>query len=446
MGPFMEYYSPKFKQFIKNLIKEKDLFTGEYDFIVPVQSKGAMLLNTLLVENELDLDNKIYYTRSFDYIPPSELQNKNLLLIDDIVFSGRTLEKEKNDLEKKGLKNIVKAAFLKHPLEENEEKKCKDLLSNTKICSKITKEAFHSYSVEMTQICMRERPTYPDHFKILISVDRPIEPEILDEIGSLVRYERSIAYNEWSLHFPRFNLDNGNELKKYDSAFKIRFRNSAINPLKWKISPVVFPSLTRKPEISELDQLEKSLFNILYKPWHDEEVKTIDLYESITLADRLTAVTNLIRFLEENNFNLHGIEFDLSNFHRYYGKEVSEEIKRVFSSFIEDRSNLGVSLEKDYGDLDIFRVPSLRIPIVQLLRETYLNDPENTGKPLKERTPIGLKVGDIARELGESIVTTSIGCESVNDSGYIVPMPNENLSRKYRACEIGVDMLNYEYY
>ena len=145
MGPFMEYYSPKFKQFIKNLIKEKDLFTGEYDFIVPVQSKGAMLLNTLLVENELDLDNKIYYTRSFDYIPPSELQNKNLLLIDDIVFSGRTLEKEKNDLEKKGLKNIVKAAFLKHPLEENEEKKCKDLLSNTKICSKITKEAFHSY-------------------------------------------------------------------------------------------------------------------------------------------------------------------------------------------------------------------------------------------------------------------------------------------------------------
>jgi len=450
MGSFMDYYLPKFSTFLKEFLSQRSLFTVNTDYIIPIESKGAMLLNSVIGNDGDDIRGKVVHSRALDYIDPSMLKNKFALLVDDVAVSGRTLEDYKQRLHRKGIKNVQKLAFIKHPnfdaeLEEAKRRK-EDINNRTDINFgfPVDRDAYHAFAMEIAKLSLNERPSYPDHFKVAISFDRVIEPEDLDGFGTLIRYNRSKYRNEWSIHYPFLELnDFKSKIKHYDSAFKIRLSNSAKNPYKWKICPVVFPSLERQPKTNELDELETEYYKVLHKDWHDSSTLESDLYESITLSDRVKSIAGLLNYLEDRGIFSREIGIDTGNLRKYYGPEISGTIEKFALEKLRLRKGLRVSFQNRDQDFEMNKIPELRIPIIALLDEKYETHPDNVGKANWDKSPVGLTVKEIAEELKSNLITTSIACEAVNDYGYIVPMIQDN-SRKYRDSEIGKELLRYE--
>lgn len=72
--------------------------------LVPLETKGAILLEHALQSvSEAPLP-PILYPKAFRYLPPEEAQRVRALLVDDVLFSGRTLKEAKRQLESAGVR------------------------------------------------------------------------------------------------------------------------------------------------------------------------------------------------------------------------------------------------------------------------------------------------------------------------------------------------------
>lgn len=99
--PVIKRFLPDLQAFLKNKV---NIFAGDYDYLVPVESKGAALFDWVYATMPQDLFTPpIRYPRSFDFLSSSELEGRRVAVIDDTVFSGRTLWRLKKRLEKRGV-------------------------------------------------------------------------------------------------------------------------------------------------------------------------------------------------------------------------------------------------------------------------------------------------------------------------------------------------------
>ncbi len=434
----MDHYLPKFKSFLF-----QDLLYYEADYIVPIKSKGALILEELVKRYKIDLRDKLVYERFFDFISPDFLTDKKIWLIDDVVFTGKTLHELSNSLKEKGIERIYKLAFLKRKVSGKRD--FQELLGDVRAFGEISSEEYGSFVKEITKLYLNKRPSYPDHISFIVTFEKPLTTNVLSELGCLIEYDRNPAIREFSLHYPFFKRIEKNKFKEYNGPFKIRLRNYVPDPLKWIISPVIFCSLTYQPQLNELDNeldiVEKEILKILSRDWHSEETKKIDLYESITLADRLIYTKIFIQYLSEMGIKAKKIELELENLEKYYGSQVCINLKEIINKVFYDDilTNISCIFEKSTEDIEIYKIPNLIIPILTLLYEKYLE--YNKGKTISERKSFGLTIKEIAKEINENIYTISAACELVNDYGYLIPLV-KLFSRTYRNSEMGEYIIN----
>lgn len=75
------------------------------DFIIPLETKGAILMELAFggIKKQFSDHFDIIYPRALDYLPIAKLRSSRFLIVDDAVFSGKTLKAVTEILEKKGV-------------------------------------------------------------------------------------------------------------------------------------------------------------------------------------------------------------------------------------------------------------------------------------------------------------------------------------------------------
>ena len=407
----IDYYLSSFKNKIQNLL-------DEVDYVVPTKLRGDLLLEEL-VNRKIDLGNKVVYDRFFDFVQPNFLANRKILLMDDIAVTGEELEKLSESLRKKGAKNIYKLAFLKRKTNNSE------LLQDVNALDEIDFSEYGYFVKELAKLWINKKPFY-DNISFKVIFDKLLTADMLSELGELIEYDRNPAIREISLHNPFFKTPENKKFKEYDEPLKIRLRNRIYNPLEWRILPVIFCSLTYLPNLNELDSIEKTLFKIFSRDWHSEETRNFNLYESITLADRIIYAKIFIQSLSEMGINAKKIEPELNNLEKYYGEIICKNLKEIINKVFYDMSINFYEFKKSPSYINTNKIPNLIMPILTLLHENYKSDKNYSGLTIKE----------IANEIKEDTYTISATCEFGYDHGYLVPSVRP-FSRTYGNSRFG---------
>ncbi|MGB8344228.1 MAG: phosphoribosyltransferase, partial [Ktedonobacteraceae bacterium] len=333
---------PQFKEFL-----ESEVLSQNYDFIIPIESKGALVLNEVI--SSLDHSRpKIMYSRAIDFLEPKEINGKRAAIIDDAVFTGKTINALANDLAKKGLSDVGKYAFALFDSEEAREYRHIDGINFSTI---LKKEQLENLIEELSQLSLKFRPSNPDHLLFSAYLRDNDSAEALLDIskyaGYVVEYKRHPMCKTWSVHYPSWSPEVDTRIARDSCSNKIRFNVDASGHVM-RISAQYFPSLLIAPDLSVSDPLWRESEKILSKPWQDGEVKTRNLYESFSLSTRLRQARNLISDIGKCGIALTDFRMEMPRLEQYFGKRVAIELESLWKSYAGSADNqANVILLKD---------------------------------------------------------------------------------------------------
>jgi len=434
---------PQFKEFL-----ESEVLSNDYDYIIPIETKGALVMKEVI--SEIDKPRpKILYRRAFDFLHPSEMKGKKAAIIDDAVFTGKTINNVAKELLDKGLNEIKKFAFI---LYESDEVKQHRQIEGLSFSTLMEKHQFENIIEELSNLYLKFRPSNPDHLLFSAYLPEPALGDALFELskysGFTVEYNRDPSIKSWSVHYPIWSPALDETISKDACSNKIRF-NIERNGYVIKFSSQFFPSLFVNSNLKISDKLWREINKILSRPWNDKTTKTRNLYESFSISKRMKQTKNLIRDIGEYGISLENLHLEKSRLEQYFGEKIASQLLDIWSSYLESdildegiRST--VSFDYEYP-LDIF---GLTKELMEVLHFEYIKENESEKNPYLWKS-VGRDIEELAQKTGRSKPEVAIGIEIMNDYGYCSPMfdvrkKNSQLEakRSYRLSEAGTFRLN----
>jgi orotate phosphoribosyltransferase len=440
----MKELLPSFRNFV-----ESEILPKNYDFLVPIETKGMLILEEIMAGLSRTRP-EIVCLRAFDYIPAEELQGKKVAVIDDSVFTGRTINKYAGKLiSYDRFRAVDRYAFILYDSEENQKhRKIEDI----KFCSILSRSELNLLLEEICQFSLRDRPTNPDHIILHFDLSKQIPHEALFEISTMagvtVEYKRNPDLRTWSIHYPEWSprIDTTYSCNAGPNKARITTDRSGI----WfRMSSQFFPTLAITPNFSIPDNLWEQYYNILSRPEHDEETEAKNKYESFTLALRSKQAKRFISEARDAGIPIEHIRLEISRLQRYYGKDLVRNLSNVFHKYLNDISAKVESGGKGKEFLDLpDDIHNLTKSIMEFLDYEYRRENSSVSDKYEWKS-VGRDIGEISRELGCPEIYGAIGAEILNDYGYCVPMfdlrpqnGKKEVRRSYRLAETGTARLH----
>jgi len=153
---------PRFRDFCA-----KEILENGFDYIVPIETKGMVFLEEALPPSLIG-GSHVLFRRAFDFIPPEEVADKTAALVDDTLVIGRTLNRSESELRSKGIDQISKYAFILYDDPKYREfRRVKDI----HFCSILSPLEYSLILEELSEISMKDRPSYPDHIVYFVQLN-----------------------------------------------------------------------------------------------------------------------------------------------------------------------------------------------------------------------------------------------------------------------------------
>lgn len=417
----------------------EEILNRDFDYIMPIESKGMLVLEQALPTDSMQR-SRVLFRRAFDFIKPEELHNKKVAVIDDTVVVGRTLHASAEYLKTKGIADVSKYAFILYDDSKNREFR---RLDGVDFCSILDKQEYLLILEELSQLSMKERPTYPDHIIIHAHLDDSYPTDVIAELcrscGTFVEYSKPDTARVCSVHYPTFapSLPPGSR----DSGPN-KLRLALAHRGDWiTFSPALFPSLTDRTKAVMSDPLAQQFQQLLTCPWQSGETKLMNLYESFTLSMRTHMARNFTSLLLKKGIGIKNLQVDSRRLKSYYSEHICSRLVKIIMDEISssaDESSSGVSLTSDETES-----PDVHTLTKELLTQFDLEyKAANDGVSDKfQWKSAGLNIDQLAERTGYSKIDVSIGVEILNSYGYATPMFSSDhsieLQRLYRSTEIG---------
>jgi hypothetical protein len=427
---FMASILPRFKQFCID-----EIFARNYDYLVPLESKGVLLLNQVLRENP-EQETRVRYLRAFDFDEPSSVAGKRIAIIDDTVVYGRALANAKGYLKARGATHVDKYACMLR-LDPDAPKTMDDVT----VASKVSLLQYDLMLEELSALTVQHRPAFPDHLSFVarFSAYSPAQSLVLSlrTIGILAEHRRTRGYVDYSLHYPHCApllpeqaADTGPN--------KLRFRLSG-DEQHLTFTPGMFPSITAPEELLGKDELFTTFYNSLARPWHSPDVKSLNLYEAFTLTIRARMAANFVVELERLGFAIADINLPAGGIMQYYGPTVGPKILEIAGKYVSGRRPSPALPPTTPSDQAVEAI-SLTQQLLHITRDAYVDHNHH----IKERgawESAGLNIEELAARTHYPRDIVSYGIELLNDYGHVVPMQItsgvQRLERVYRSTEVG---------
>lgn len=439
---------PIFKQFL-----ESEILTKHFDYLVPIESKGALVLEKIL--SQLDIKQPtVLYRRAFDFIETEELYGKTAALIDDAVFTGKTINNSAERLAKKGLADIQKYAFILYQSEEIQNERDIEGIKPSVI---LRRTEFDNLLEDLSQLSLQSRPSNPDHMIFSIPVLTEHMAEILFDAslstGYVAEYKRNPSVRMWSVHYPDWSplIDNAYAADTCSNKLRV-FVDDRRGIVKF--SAQFFPSLYINQNLCVMDDILWGKCHTLLSMHSNNqtiELKTRDLYESFTIATRLKQGKNFLSEISKTGIPTKNTSLETSRLKQYYSDGIAQELAVIWMDYTKDLHSEPAQLscknfceETDYPE-DIM---ALAKDLMTILDLDYKK--ENRQKQSRyEWESVGRDISELAQETRRPKLQTAIGIEILGDYGYCVPMFDmrkvngvQQAKRSYRLAETGTARLN----
>jgi hypothetical protein len=266
------------------------------EIFLPTETKGAHLLETAVdyarTQLGVSLNVPVMYTPGLAYLPAAELAARRVLLLDDATHSGRTLERQKQRVERYGAKDITLMACVGHALPRGEDhddslKGSQEYPVAIDCFSRVGSDLYREYLWQMAELVVsRGLPPEVDHHvfrlhlpgRLLDAWDRL--SWVLRRYGSL-SFDGPLTANEdivsMTLHFPEFPGAQQYPLNgpvTDEGVKKLRFFADLAND-SIHVVPMVFPALTIDAESP--DSLGEEYCRYVVRNWASGRATVGDL-------------------------------------------------------------------------------------------------------------------------------------------------------------------------
>jgi orotate phosphoribosyltransferase len=427
---------PQFRDFA-----ERHLLSGRYDYLIPVECKGMLILNDVLQHSDSSHSPEIINRRGLDFIPRERLAGKRVAVVDDTVFTGRTINRLINEIRRLGAAEAEGYAFL---LYDNDKLRGERHIDDVRVCNTLTPDEYRLLADQMSELSLRARPSYPDHLTFRVSfttaVDAGRVAAISSQRGMVVRHRRAPDHITWSVHWPdwtpqlaSYARDTGHD--------KMRFRMDPVSRHLYA-SPVVFPALEESADLDG-DELAAGFHAALSRPWHDPETRSRNTYEAFTLATRVKQATGFLADLRAWSNSVDSADLVPGALRSYYGP-ACPEVERLCNDGVrryapEPRQPRSMVL--DLEDTHPLRRHAAAAAIITSLRDDY--DRLNSDRPSEyEYDSVGRTVDELCQKTGLPEGLVVIVAEELNDNGHLSPLPFDRRTgdrplrlRSYRVTE-----------
>jgi hypothetical protein len=202
--PIMQGFLPELAAFLSEAV---GLSSGRYNYVVPVESKGAAIFDWVHKPDPINLlAPTILYPRAFDFLGEEDLRGRRVALIDDTCFSGRTLRRLKERLERRGLV-VDTFAFAMDETPAEPDDRDEGLRSHTRAAIRLRSPVeYEQYLMELRHWSSEWRiPSSYDH--LVFGVKELGEDEVrevlafLAQYGEVLDYGRRGSYECWTVVF-----------------------------------------------------------------------------------------------------------------------------------------------------------------------------------------------------------------------------------------------------
>lgn len=351
-----------FGEHIRNIVEERDI-----NYLVPLETKGALLVDVACGENFLPASLTIVYPSALRYIPSSDMSSKRILLVDDIFFSGSHLKRVFDRIQTYGVirDNIDCLALLDFSTGERDkdyEGDMHDRISEN-ILPGLTLKRSETLLFLQNEMLEKTMPSVYDH--LTIEVQEIGKDKYLNMLATFSDKNRLLYYGQRGAYQASSILLDDLFDGEWDVPAKVRLW---YNPDKktLRITPVGFIGGNNA---SRNANLSKCLYEAIVEPVVSElptEREEAE-YEAVVLSGRLQQLILLRK-------TLHNLELDfaLDNNHlnRYYPNlNVGERITNVLKE--AEMTDIPV-LAEAHDDQDYSAATSA---VLRLIRQAWETQP-----------------------------------------------------------------------
>lgn len=438
----MDELLPRFKRFT-----EQHILSSQFDYVVPIEQKGMLIVHDA-ISSAKGAHPNIVYRRAFDFIGERDLRNKRVPLVDDTVYLGRTINNSADRLRDAGAGEVVKFAFM---VVNTPETKSYQRLDDITVCTVLTEDQRGQILEELSDLCLRSRPTHPDHLIVDALLDSPLAPQrLMDRVsqrGFCVEYRRDPNHFAASLHDPDF----APRLPAYASDVgpnKVRF-SMRPDGRAVRLVPIFFPRVSNLSNAVAEDSLARELLDYLRLGNQGEAASNLNSYEAFTLSLRIRLACSFLEQLVRRHHRVSTISIDSDQLSRYYGSNIAEGIVRV--ALRELRLGNGATehrVRRDPYSWEGRDLHSVTEHLLTSLHDAYLERNRDRDDRY-EWESAGLYIDELARRTGHPRPIVSLVIEHMNDYGYASPrytglksQPSVAVvDRQYRSTEVGTARL-----
>jgi class 3 adenylate cyclase len=281
-SPFERTLLPAFASWFVDRVQEEGP-----EIFLPMETKGAHLLEAVIeyarTHLGVSLNVPVMYTPALAYVPAEELATRRILLLDDATHSGRTLERQKQRVERYGAKDISLMACVGHALPRGDGEPgelplgAQEYPVPIECFSRVGGDLYREYLWQMAELVVsRGLPPEVDHHvfrlqlpgRLLDAWDRLVR--LLRPYGSL-SFDGPLTANEdiisMTLHFPEFpgtpQYPSSGPVND-EGVKKVRFFADLAND-SIHVVPMVFPALTIDAQAS--DSLSEEFCSEVVRGW-----------------------------------------------------------------------------------------------------------------------------------------------------------------------------------
>jgi hypothetical protein len=431
---FMDRLLPQFRNWV-----QEHIIPRKYDFLVPLESKGHLVIQYALHDSPIQIRS----LRAFDFLSPEELIDKRIAVLDDAIFTGRTINRAVQALRERGASHVEMYAFLLH---DSDPHRSDRKIGGVTFCDAVSDTDFCVLAYELSELSRHARPSFPDHLVVRLQLDRALSPAdmraFLADAGLATEHRYGDDSYAWSVHFPRWSpaLNNDVSCSGLDKARINLSRDGAT----LDFAPIVFP-VASEDAVAHSDALEKSVAVALQRPWHNDEVRSRNNYDAITIAARFRLVA---AFLEDFRAvaDYSNPQLQPNHLPAYFGPDVAGALDATFQQFFATRKGVALSSSApSVGPLheSPLYAHTVQSDIVLHLRDAYLKS-NLLNKSRFDYQSVGATISELSQRIGHSVTEVALAVEDLNDRGYLSPLPYDrrvaakpSRVRSYRVTETG---------
>jgi hypothetical protein len=340
----------------------------------------------------------LIYPRGLDFLEPSIISKSSFLVVDDTVFSGRTLGITKNKLERLNAKTVQLAAlfdfsYLYSPTEVNSDiLKATDILLKLPIGSKsLSPQEVLGYLQEA--VLSERMPATCDHLLFEAQARKEQFEELMELLSSTGRF---LHYGRRGSHLTGALLLDDGPAGLWATPPKVRFWFHETKETL-RIAPIAY----RPSSLDTSSQLADEIRDAFRNAKSSESA--LDLLESNSLADRMFLMRHLMADLSQA-----GIRLQLQSKHlfRYYPQPVGGRIVDILNRHFSKLDPAPIEALETSESKIVNYMPVVPL-VLSALRDAFEGQ-KTEGKKRKDFESRGLTVSELIDHFSSSFSKPAI--------------------------------------